>query len=169
MLVSLVCRAVNCRWWKLYRVPGTTGNALGLMSGAWKAAARTSPAPVFGFSVGVGVREATRRARGMIGSGSMNGLVGGLAVWLPGTQFWFVPVLLLAPELAFPVIDGSTCPQARALKPCLATNAPPAVSRPILNRSRRLVRAAAMISRRFLAALHISFQRRRETFSPKTL
>ena len=86
----------------------------------------------------------------------MKGRVGGLAVWFPGTQFWFVPGLLLAPELA--VIGRIDCPQARALKPRLATSMPPAVSNPILKRSRRLVSPAAISSRRFFAASHICFE-----------
>jgi len=58
-----------------------------LICGAWKAAARTSPAAVFGLSVGVGVSEGTVRAIGMIVNGVTNGLVRGLWAWLPGTQF----------------------------------------------------------------------------------
>jgi hypothetical protein len=45
----------------------------------------------------VGESAETVRASGMIGSGTMNGLVAGLAVWLPGTQFWLVPGLVLFP------------------------------------------------------------------------
>src|SRR5580693_2222690 len=111
----------------------------------------------------------------MTTSGSRNGRVRGLAVWLPGTQFWFVPGLVFAPELGgllvvtpCPLLELD-CPKARALKPFFAMSMPPEVSKPILKRSRRLVRPAAMSSRRFLAALHISLKRRRETFSPKTL
>ncbi len=61
-------------------------------SGAWWQAARTSvpsaPEPVFGQMVGTGlsVETGTVAAVGMIGRGSMNGLVAGLAVWLPGTH-----------------------------------------------------------------------------------
>src|SRR5579864_532065 len=91
------CEVVNCFWVNLYRVAGTTGNRLGSICGAWKAAARTSPAPVFGLSVGVGDSAETVRASGMMGIGEMNALVGGLAVWLPGTQFWLVPGLVLFP------------------------------------------------------------------------
>ena len=60
--------------------------------GAWWQAARTSvpsaPLDVFGQIVGAGsnVETATVAAIGIIGRGSMNGLVAGLAVWLPGTQ-----------------------------------------------------------------------------------
>ena len=135
------------------------------MSGAWNGAARTSPAPVFGFSVGAGFRAATFCASGMTVSGSINGLVCGLAVWLPGTQFWFVPGLVLDPELGGLLV----CVWARALRPLLAISMPPAVSSPILKRSRRLVKPAAISSRRLFAASHISLKRRLETFSPKTL
>src|SRR5580700_5757310 len=103
------------------------------MSGAWKGAARTSPAPVLGFSVGDGVSDATVRASGMRGRACTKGLVGGLAVWLPGTQFWFVPGLVFCPELGGLFVW--TCWPARALKPLLATNVPPAVSKPIFKRS----------------------------------
>lgn len=99
------------------------------MRGAWKGAARTAPAPVFGLSVGAGVNAETVLASGMIGNAWTKALVFGLAVWFPGTQFWFVPGLLLLPELGglFVCID---CPNARALKPLLATSMPPAVSSP---------------------------------------
>src|SRR5258707_1305458 len=158
-------------------MPGTTGNLVASICGAWKGAARTSPALRFGFSVGAGVSDGTVLAIGMIGSGWINALVFGLANWLPGTQFWFVPRLVFDPELGgwFVFTDGpvglglgvSVC--ALALNPLLATSMPPAVSSPILMRSRRLVSPAAISSRRFLAASHISLKRRLETFSPNTL
>ena len=69
-------------------------------------------------------------ASGMTTSGSRNGRVGGLAVWLPGTQFWFVPGLVFAPELGGllvvtpdPLLEID-CPEARALKPFFAISMP---------------------------------------------
>src|ERR1700756_1275939 len=73
----------------------------------------------------------------------------------------------LVPERQLPLPHVSA--QARVLRPCLAINIPPAVSKPIFIRSRRLVRPAFTNSCRFLKALYISFHRARETFSPFAL
>jgi hypothetical protein len=67
---------------------------LGSICGAWNGAARTSPAAVFGFSVGAGVKDLTGVACAMIGSGVTNDRVFGLAGWLMGTHIWFVPPLI---------------------------------------------------------------------------
>src|SRR5712692_10745649 len=76
-----------CRTW--YTLGGGNGNMLGRNRGAWWLAARTSPPAVLGAIVGNGLREETCAglsfwATGMIGSGSTNARVGGLAAWLPG-------------------------------------------------------------------------------------
>src|SRR5690349_22648715 len=97
--------------------------------------------------VGAGLSEGTGAACGMTKSGWTHGVVDGLASWLA----------------------VGTTERARALKPSLGTNIPPAVRSPILNRSRRLVNPAAISSRRFLAAFAISRYRAAETFSPSAL
>src|SRR3954463_13019118 len=73
----------------------------------------------------------------------------------------------LVPDRQLPLPHVSA--QARELRPFLAISIPPAVSSPILIRSRRLVRPAFTNSCRFLKALYISFHRARETFSPFAL
>src|SRR6266849_6862021 len=73
-----------CRTW--YTRGGGNGNILGFSRGAWWLAARTSPPAVLGAIVGAGLSEDTGTcwATGMMGSGSTNARVGGLAAWLPG-------------------------------------------------------------------------------------
>src|SRR4030081_2825190 len=73
-----------CRTW--YTLGGGNGNILVLSSGAWWLAARTSPPAVLGAIVGAGLSEETGTvwATGMMGRGSMNARVGGLAAVLPG-------------------------------------------------------------------------------------
>src|SRR5689334_19484077 len=73
-----------CLTW--YTRGGGNGNMLGFSSGAWWLAARTSPPAVFGAMVGAGLSDDTGTvwASGMMGSGSTNDRVRGLAAWLPG-------------------------------------------------------------------------------------
>src|SRR5436305_10893588 len=92
---------------------------------------RPSLAAVFGATVGAGFSDATGCFTGRIGNGSINERVAGL--------------VLEPPPLGLR-------PQARELNPFLVTRYPALVSRPILNRSRR-VRPAAISSRRFFLAL----------------
>src|SRR5712691_1065097 len=151
-----------CRTW--YTLGGGNGNMLGFSSGPWWSAARTSPPAVLGAIVGAGLSDATGTvwATGMMGSGSTNDRVAGLAAWLPGKQTLNDPGLV---EVGAVVVEV----WARALKPCLASSMPLAVSSPIFSRSRRLVSPAAISSCRFLKALTICLKRPLETFSPNTL
>src|SRR6266581_4063248 len=114
--------------------------------------------------VGAGLSDATGTvwATGMMGRGSTNDRVVGLAAWLPGKQTLNDPGLV---EVGAVVVEV----WARALRPCLANSMPLAVSSPIFNRSRRLVSPALISSCRFLKALTICLKRPLETFSPNTL
>src|SRR5439155_3235093 len=85
---------------------------------------------------------------GMMGMGSDQGVVGGLA---------HCPLL--------PPLRQS----AQALNPLLATRKPAPESSPMRNRSRRFIKPAAISSCRFLNALYIWRHLARETFSPLLL
>src|SRR5437763_3165017 len=106
---------------------------------------------VLGFTLGAGLSDdqVVCCLIGMMGRGSVHGVVGGLA---------HCPLLL-----------RSLRQSAQALNPLLAMRKPALESRPMRNRSRRFIKPAAISSCRFLNALYISRHLARETFSPLLL